>query len=775
MKKPQEKGSREAKARPEEHGRLNPPPGGPWAHSANAKGEWHDLREHLKAVAQLARGFAEPFGAGDWAYLAGLWHDLGKASPTFQEYLAAASSGDWHQGELRGSVDHTSAGAQYAVANVPVLGHLLAFAVAGHHAGLLDAISDGACLDHRLRKEVPQWSRYLEPAPDKPQAELSAHLKERLACRGSDPESAAFSFALFTRMLFSCLVDADFLDTEAFLDHDRAAFRPNWPPAILGSMEDALDRFMATWSAPGSPVDSLRRQVRTACQAGAECEPGFFSLTVPTGGGKTLSSLAFALRHARRFDLRRVVYVVPFTTIIEQNADVFRQVFAGLVECGLPDPVVEHHSALDVGEETVASRLASENWDAPLVVTTSVQFYESLFACQASRCRKLHNLANAVIILDEVQKIPVDYLRPCLAALAELVSGYGSSVVLCTATQPAIQRREEFPIGIAGVREIVPDPQALHVAMKRVEARDEGLIDDEDLAARLRAEGQVLCIVNTRRHARELFARLSSEEGAIHLSAAMCPEHRSGVLDGVRGRLAERQPCLVVSTQLVEAGVDLDFPVVYRSLAGLDSIAQAAGRCNRNGRLASGVVHLFRSEHGKSEAFLRDTTNAATQLLGGGALPPLHQDILSLEAVEHYFRLYYWDQESRWDAHRIFDELKLENRRELPFLFGFRSISESFHLIQQIGRPVIVPWREQGKALCQELRNPWKPPDMLLLRKLQRYTVEAPRRVWEAEQGRSLEIVRDRFAILVSPEVHYDERLGLILDRQDMAAETLIT
>jgi CRISPR-associated endonuclease/helicase Cas3 len=467
--------------------------------------------------------------------------------------------------------------------------------------------------------------------------------------------------------------------------------------------------------------------------------------------------------------------VVPFTTIIEQNADVFRRVFAPLTASGYSDPVVEHHSALDVGEETLASRLAAENWDAPLIVTTSVQFYESLFANRATRCRKLHNLAKSVIILDEVQKLPVEYMTPCLLALRELASGYGATIVLCTATQPAIQRQSDFTIGLEEIREIIPEPRRLYVALKRVEIKDLGEMGDEGLAARLRAEPQVLCIVNTRGHARQLFKQIAEEQGAIHLSAAMCPQHRSEVLQAVRALLAEGKPCHVVSTQLVEAGVDLDFPVVYRSLAGLDSIAQAAGRCNRNGRFERGITYLFRSEHGRSEAFLRDTANATAQLLGDETTKePLYQDILSLEAVQHYFELYYWSQQQRWDTHGILDHFKMENRRELPFLFGFKSAAESFRLIEDGGRPVIIPWHEEGRQLCERLRGPWLMPRVSLLRALQRYTVQVPSRTWQAEIGRSIQMVHEQFALLISTELNYDERVGLVLDRRELSIETMM-
>lgn len=736
---------------------------------------WQPLADHLQNVAELAAAFARPFGGERLAHLAGLWHDVGKFSDAFQDYLRAAQLGDYHSAEVRGKIDHTSAGAQHSVSSVEVLGHLLAYAIAGHHAGLLDAIKEGASLDGRLRKKIEPWAHGLAALPTAECPEPPAILRSALARRGTDPDGAAFSCAFFVRMVFSCLVDADFLDTEAFVDPARTRNRPTWPADILERLQSTLDDHLGRFGQPRSRVDVERAKVLAACRAAANGTPGLFSLTVPTGGGKTLSSLAFALAHARAHGLRRVVYVAPFTSIIEQNADVFRKVFEPLSAAGVPDPVIEHHSALDVGSETFESRLASENWDAPLVVTTSVQLYESLFASRSSRCRKLHNLARAVIILDEAQKLPVDFLKPCLFALRELAASYGTTVVLCTATQPAIHRRPDFVIGLDGVREIVPDPTGLHLALKRVEVTNLGQLGDDDVISRVLDERQALCIVNTRRHARLLFDGVRDHPGVIHLSAAMCPQHRTEVLTLVRQRLHAGEPCRVISTQLVEAGVDLDFPVVFRSMAGLDSIAQAAGRCNRNGKVTLGRTFVFQSEHGQSEAFLRDTTNAATQILGTSGSQPLYPDLLSLEAVEHYFRQYYWAQQARWDYRQIVPEFTLVNHREMPFLFNFRRVADRFKLIDDSGAAVITPWRERGAELCDELRNPWTRPSLSLLRELQRYTVQAPRRAWQRAIGRTLDLVHDRYALLITPDLHYDQHVGLLLDREQLDADSLIT
>lgn len=726
--------------------------------------EWEPLTDHLTKVADLAAEFAAPFGGEHWARLAGLWHDLGKFSDSFQDYLRQVGSPDSHVADIAPRTDHSSAGAQHAAVTVEVLGHLLAYVIAGHHSGLLDGRGEGACLEHRLHKDVEPW---LAAAPswllEQTLPALPGFIREAL----NDHEKRAFSLAFFTRLLFSCLVDADSLATEAFMNPAQSRLRPAWPPDLLGQMADALDEFMSRhYPAPtivnqekSGVVMKERAGVREACLASAEAPPGLFSLTVPTGGGKTLSSLAFALHHARRHGLRRVIYVVPFTTIIEQNAYQMREALEAVRIPGVEDPILEHHSNLDVEKETISSLLAAENWDTPLVVTTSVQFYDSIFANRRSRCRKLHNLTKSVIVLDEVQTIPVDFLAPCLRALSELTQQCGSTVVLCTATQPAIHLRQNFPIGLQGVREIVQDPPRLYTALRRVEVTNLGHLDDMELSERLRQEERVLCIVNTRSHARKVFELLGVGDGHFHLSALMCPRHRSEVLRRIRDRLDQGGICRVVSTQLIEAGVDIDFPAVFRALAGIDSIAQAAGRCNRNGKLAGpGRTYVFRPEHVKSELFFAETANCARQLL------MIHKDPLTPEAIEHYFKLYYWEQQARWDAKGILGEFHLINDKALPFLFGFSRVAERFHLIEDSGRPVVIPWDTDGSLLCKELRNPARPLERELLRRLQPYAVQVPRRVWHKHLRANLELVREQYAVLISPQLHYSEHFGLQLD-----------
>jgi CRISPR-associated endonuclease/helicase Cas3 len=562
---------------------ISPYPSRPiaYAHSRQGANEqtWEPLEDHLRNVAEMAERFAEPFGSGSWGRLAGLWHDLGKYSHAFQRYLRASAGtvNDTHRAEVAGKVDHSTAGAQHA-ARLGPLGRLLAYCIAGHHAGLPCNEGGVPGLSMRLKKQIEPLSApaelYAISLPSPPKLRLPR-----------DKRRGAFSVAFFTRMLFSCLVDADFLATELFMSPERASQRPReraGPEELRVRLDAHLEE--KERCAPDTPVNHHRRKVLATCREKASLSPGFFSLNVPTGGGKTLSSLAFGLTHAVQYGLRRVVYAIPFTSIIEQTADVFREALGDLA-----DEVLEHHSNLepeDPKKQSERSRLASENFAAPLVVTTNVQLFESLFSSRTSRCRKLHRLAKSVIVLDEAQTLPPNLLAPTLAALDELVRNYGTTIVLCTATQPAIEKRDGFPIGLEDVTPIIDQPHALHLALRRTQVHSVGKLTDQQVAERLRQPAQVLCVVNTRRHAAELF-KLLDDSDALHLSASMCGAHRSEVIAEIRRRLdpTVSAPCRVISTQVVEAGVDVDFPLAYRAAAGLDSVAQTAGRCNREGQL----------------------------------------------------------------------------------------------------------------------------------------------------------------------------------------------
>ena len=711
-----------------------------YAHSLENEppSRWQVLEDHLLATATLAKKFASAFGAGDWGYVAGLWHDAGKYSEEFQKMLEASADA---QIEQRSRVDHSTFGAQQASHKWPNgKGKLLAYTIAGHHAGLPDGRSnEDSSLLKRLDKTLP----YSFACP----GEILNRPKPRLPF-APETRRGGFELSFFVRMLYSALVDADFLDTERHMKRDQALLRPK--EYSLAPLQRELDAHLVTIEDDKTVVNRTRSRILNNCRKAADLEAGLFSLTVPTGGGKTLSSMAFALKHAAKYDKDRVIYVIPFTSIIEQNAAIFRKVFGD-------DNVLEHHSNYEPREEDHRTRLASENWDAPIVVTTNVQFFESLFARRSSRCRKLHNITNSVIILDEVQALPSELLLPCIEAIRELALHYNCSIVLCTATQPAIHRRDDFLGGLEGVREIAENPEQLAVVLKRVRATDLGTVDDPELAGRLKTHDKVLCVVNTRKHALGLYERLRGEEDVFHLSASLCPMDRSKILKAIRETLKTEKPCRVISTQLVEAGVDIDFPVVYRAIAGIDSIAQAAGRCNREGRLELGNVYVFRPEHKLPPGYFRQTAQAAESVMRR-----FSEDILSLNAVEGYFRGYYWSQGERLDKKGI---LRLLNEGLLKLDFPFREVAGRFHLIEDEYRPVIVPLDEQADKLIHQIRG----ADSLrgFARRLQKYTVQICERDWQKlHNNQCIEMVRDIFPVLTCLYL-YDERTGLKVDKLD--------
>ena len=737
------------------------------------------LSEHLLAVQKEAHRFGSVFGCGETARFLGSIHDFGKASAGVQDYLWAAAGDCSEEDEPREQnvkckrgPDHSSAGGQFAERSVQGLGLLLAYATTGHHAGMPDGIgSSHSSLENRLSKPLPEWE---VPA----RKDLPADLFEcNLGAIGKEVRSFldgdGYSLAFLTRMLFSCLVDADFLATERFMDGNRADARESIVGRGLVPLQAKLDAYFNTLAtksaATNSPVNVIRKEVREDCVAAAALPPGLFTLTVPTGGGKTLSSMAFALRHAVKYGLDRVIYVIPYTSIIEQNAKVFRDVFGD-------DVVLEHHGNVDYEAGPNRMRLLAENWDVPIVVTTSVQFFESLHANRVSVCRKLHNLAHSVIILDEAQSLPIDLLRPCLRSLDELVRHYGTSVVLCTATQPAVLAGQLTKGGLTGgqhgCREIIPINRRLHERLRRVTAeRIPDKISDDELLGLIDEQMATLVIVNTRRHARELFesARtLFPERPVFHLSAQMCPQHRSDILSRVKELLRFGKPCLLISTQLIEAGVDIDFPCVFRELAGADSLAQAAGRCNREGRQSNlGRVFFFESaEKHSPPGFLATAAAKGREVL---ALGEFQYDLLAPDLVTRYFELlyrFYSDQKQGLDRLSVLSDLippAIPAKRDDFLVYKFRTLGERFHLINEPSISVFVPYGEEGERLCEKLRNTYAIGEQRkIARKLQRYAVSL--RGSEPRDGDGLlfaELVHETWWVLTSPKLYYDMDFGI--------------
>lgn len=716
-----------------------------YAHSTTNpdKSDWQRLDEHLENVASLAASFAEAFGASEWGRAAGLLHDTGKASALFTQRLEGKPV----------RVNHSICGARLAQERGGMFGLLLSYVIAGHHGGLPDGGMQEGQLHHRLKHER------LPTDVSPPSVDIHPDaLKPPFAKR---PERPGFSLSFFTRMLFSCLTDADFLDTETVCTPEKASARSGRQGAGLAALRDALNAHLDGLARDAAPsrVNDLRKAVLDDCRTIAPSSQGLFSLTVPTGGGKTLSSMAFALDHAVEHDLRRVIYAIPFTSIIEQNAKVFSAVFG-------QDNVLEHHcnyKGKDEPEERGCDKwrgLAAENWDAPVVVTTNVQFFESLFSNKPSRCRKLHNIARSVIVLDEAQTIPTEYLEPCLCALKELVEHYGCSVVLCTATQPAVDDESlREKVRLHHVREIITAPKRLYADLRRTEVTFAGRLTDAELAVRLDGHEQVLCIVSTKPQAKAVFTLLQERAGTFHLSTNMYPEHRRRVLDTIRQRLADRLPCRVVSTSLIEAGVDVDFPVVYRAMAGLDSIAQAAGRCNREGRLAGlGQVVVYEPEKLPRMPWMQLCASRAMETLR--SLP--EADPLGLEAMRRYFGLLYDAREL--DKKGIFKRLNVEVNREM--LFKFREIANDFRFIDDEGAALIIPSSSTVEDLVRQLRFCEFPRPVL--RKLQQYSVTVRHRELEKLlSSGAVEMVDDAYPVLRNLAA-YSEDMGLCVDSGDV-------
>ena len=756
-----------------------------YAHSAQDKlgnllpyERWQTLQSHSVNVGEMAAEFARVFGAQEIACQTGQLHDLGKYSEAFNCRL--------HGGP---SVDHATAGAKIAVERWRnVIGKLIAFCIAGHHAGLANGNGEGdnrSTLKDRLAlqfgTDIPALDNQWQQEIKLPQNLSDPPLK-------ADAHHPYFSYAFFTRMLYSCLVDADYLDTEAFYSNleNKAVERGGYPD--LNALQHNFNQFINTFrrritqaseqteaEKRNAALNRLRSEILDHAVEQAAQPQGLFTLTVPTGGGKTFTSMAFALEHAKQHGMRRVIYVIPFTSIIEQNAAEFRKAFGELGE----QAVLEHHSTFDDGKlQNEATkdklRLASENWDAPIVVTTAVQFFESLFADRSSRCRKLHNIAGSVIILDEAQMLPLNLLLPIMQAIKELAKNYRCSVVMCTATQPAVQAENGFYRGFENVREIAPKPTALFDKLCRTTVQHIGTQTDADLLAKLAEHPQMLIIVNNRRHARSLYDQAKPLDGTFHLTTLMCAKHRSQKLDEIRGRLKSGEPCRVIATSLIEAGVDVDFPLVMRAEAGLDSVAQAAGRCNREGKRPSenSFVWIFAPE----EQWKAPPELAAQAAVMRLTADSFSDDLLSTQAVAAYFAELYQLKGSELDNKKI---LKMHNDTGQSLDFPFQTIADKFHMIESHMQPLIIPFDGEAENLISSLQH----ADHIggLLRKLQPYTVQIPEKALAAlyKAGR-IESINEKnfgkqFYTLIGLDLYDEVAAGLSWeDTEFLKGESLV-
>lgn len=701
------------------------------------------VAEHLEGTASLCRMFASAFDAGEYGELAGMAHDLGKCTEGFQNRLLRGGS----------RVDHATAGAMLCDKR----NSLAAVCIAGHHTGLpdvgnrkTDRPSDNTFCG-RMKHRAEQ--HYLEQCGD-------SGVRLPPPSQSVPPIKSNLQASFWTRMLYSCLVDADFLDTEAFMNGDRG--RGGYDD--MRTLLTRLEAHIAPWQNPKTELNRLRCEILNTCLDAGGKPKGIYTLTVPTGGGKTVASMAFALRHAVAHGMERVVYVIPYTSIIEQNAQVFRDILG-------EGNVLEHHAnvTFDLSDgaspEETRRALATENWDMPVVVTTAVQLFESIYASRSSKCRKLHNLANSVIIFDEAQMLPLAHLKPCVAAIASLAEQFHSTVVLCTATQPSLDDLLRTYAPGCPATELCPRTAALYDKFRRVRFRQAGTLTDEALAEELSGMEQVLCIVNSRKAAQAVFTRLP-KEGGFHLSTLMIPAQRQALLGEIRQRLIDGLPCRVVSTSLIEAGVDVDFPAVYRELAGLDSVLQAAGRCNREGKRPpeeSLVTAFERTE--LPPLLFRTAVGAAREALAGDRDPG------APETMDRYFHSLRDLTGAAIDKQGVVDAFE---RGIAGCGLPFRTVAEKFHLIDQNTHTVYVPFGD-GAALLKQLQTQGGTRE--LYRKLGRYAVSVYDRHFQALYAAGALLTAkevpalDPDSAILSDMALYDETMGLSLKPESGKAE----
>ena len=742
-----------------------------YAHKSK-DGRFQTILEHATGTAKRASENAAIFGYPEVARIAGNYHDPGKYSARFQARLNGSGE----------PYEHSSAG-MYLIydaaqkTNVPArraTAILLEYIIAGHHAGLADYGSNASTEDDativakikRVQNGPHDWDAYKEELGEVPEIPpLEAEFVP--TTRNDWTNNGWYSYQFLGRMLFSSLVDADFLDTEEFMSNGEVERDTGEPFTVL---TERFDAYMTKFANKKGKLNENRQKILQACKDSAAGEQGLYRLTVPTGGGKTLSSMAFALRHLREHGLRRIIYVIPYVSIIRQTVKEFEDIFG-------KENVLGHYATADFWEkprerEEIPSdeELAAENWDKPIIVTTNVQFFESLYANKTSRCRKIHNIANSVILFDEAQMLPVPLLKPCIRAISELTTHYGCTAVLCTATQPALD-------GLFGenavLREICPDTAAMYADFRRVRYEWCGKPGDDVILERLRETDVALCVLNTKRTTREYFNAMhkqGEDDGVYHLSTYMTPRHLEKTIEKIKARLrairegSENGRCLVFSTSLIEAGVDIDFPTVYREIAGLDSIIQAGGRCNREGRLApeDSAVYVFEREtipRGMDEVcgWVRQELETCT-------------DISAPEVITRYFRRLYGmtnvrEKVDRLDKNEILPLIGHKNNAVSGKFIPYREIAERFRYIDKQDQKLILIPNEENREMCDKLRN--GEINRKLLRALAKDMVSLY--TWEYEELRDrgvLTVLNDGIAILEDdPHAprNYDPDCGIIL------------
>lgn len=695
-------------------------------------GEWHiqSNDDHCEGVARLAAEFASEFGMAEWGRIIGLLHDRGKENDGFQAYIRRSSGFD-PEAFSTSKKEHSYIGAILAHRHPYDRWYWLSNAIAGHHGGLYNVDE----LELKITEAIPE-----EVSQTIPDIKLSAPKFK------FDYQDASH----ISRMLFSCLVDADWLDTERFINHDKGMASGEF--STLEELHQKLHTYIRRLKTlPSSHLNDLRNDIQEKCEEAAYLNPGFFELTVPTGGGKTIASVVWAIRHAITFNKRRIIIAIPFTSIIVQTAAKLREIFGNR-------NVIEHHSAVNESNADERSLLACENWDAPIIVTTNVQLFESMYSNRRSACRKLHSIANSVVILDEVQTLPLTFLQPIVNAMTTYTKLFGTSFLFCTASQPILDGKREgcgehkfIGIDRDKIRSIIGADMQLHDRLRRVRIKiEDSSYSYESLSDSLKTHKRVLCIVNSRKHALEIYNELSKDRSVqtIHLSRSMCSKHILEKIDEIKNTLLNPEKGLrVVSTQLIEAGVDIDFPVVYRQLAGLDAILQAAGRCNREGREKEGISVVFSLKEGQEPCFIRFASDTMKDMISANP----NVDWLSPDTMRMYYEKLYCRTPS-------FDTNSVEKLLIDPENSQFEEASDKFHLIDEAGISIIVNFGDSENLIRQLKREC---PSRNLSRQLGRYSVTVSKRVFDEFSKTGL--IEEPYPgfYFISLKDQYDNNIGL--------------
>lgn len=812
------------------------------AHLRKAGGDPQSLEEHLLGVAEIARSLAAKVGLSPQGELIGLLHDLGKYSAEFQAYLKSAT-GLINQDEdefvdakgLKGKVDHSTAGAQLVWTELTkqgsvgsIVGQMLSLCIASHHSGLIDCLSSdrsGPVEDNFTRRITKPDSRsHVQEVTAKVETSVENRFRELVndpllinnlkeAIRqvmlrdhipSIDPSQSQiiqFKLGLLVRLLFSCLIDADRTNTAEFEFPKAAQHRAHGRYVEWERLTDRLEQKLESFS-PNKPIDHIRRQVSEHCLNSASWAKDIYTLTVPTGGGKTLASLRFALHHARKWGMDRIIYVVPFTTIIDQNAEEVRRILEPCAE-DHGRIVLEHHSNLTPEEQSWREKILIENWDAPVIFTTSVQLLETLFGSGTRSARRMHQLANAVLIFDEIQTIPVNCIHLFNNAINFLVEQCGSTAVLCTATQPLLNQvdKDRGAMRFGREQEIMPDVKQLFDDLKRVDVLNErrpgGWTHEEIAELAIEEAGKsmsCLVIVNTKKAAKGIFqiCRERTPIPTYHLSTHMCPAHRKTILAEVRQLLDQPGSHVIcVSTQLIEAGVDIDFGSVIRCTAGLDSVAQAAGRCNRHkARETMGRVHVVNPADESLDMLvdIRHGKEVTDRILGEIEKREWEYDgsLVGPEVMERYFQYYFFARRTEMSypisAARIGRDDTLlnllsvnslaiadyarNNNGSAPNTFlrqSFMSAGKAFKAIDAPTRGIIVPYGHEGKRVIAELCAAFdvaKQHD--LLRGAQQYAVNVfPHELVKLQEQQAVSAIQEGVNIVCLNERYYGDQFGL--------------